>query len=1072
MKTHNLFRYFLLCMTLLLCGTATLYAQAGKQQLVTLKLNNVELKTIISQIEAQTDYLFVYDDDLINSQKKISISVTDARIEDVLPKVLSKSLTFSLSENNIILKETREDSKPVNTTYPLKGVVTNPEGEAVIGATIMIKGKNKGTITGYDGDFELEVSTDDRLIVSFIGYSSQEVRVAGKKSLQISLFDDIELLDEVVVVGYGTLKKGEVTSSIASIKREDFIQGEVSSPLELVKGKVAGLMVSTVNGSDPTKDDGGVQIMLRGVSNLTGNQEPLVVIDGIAGASLSMIAAEDVESIDVLKDGSAAAIYGTRGNNGVIIVTTKKGVGANQGRAVVEYHGYTSYETISNSIDVLSASEFLDLPTTTGGKALTSVTDLGADTDWFQEIYQTPINQNHNLSVRSGDAASNIALTLNYLTQDGILQNSGKEQLKARLAANQSLWDGRLRFFGSAVGTMVTSNYVSPSIYYNSLLVNPTAPIKDETTGSYTYFQDATNPVQEMDEKTTDTKWNRFSLNGKVTVEPIDNLNLSAIGSLERFNSIEGVFATYDYINGDIYNGEVWRNTKYQDLKTLEFVGDYSITVKDSHRIALMAGYSYQEQNYEGFNLYNYDYPTESLSYNSPGLGLALMEGDASIGGYRSSSKLISGFARANYSYLDKYLLSLSVRREGSSKFGDNNKWGTFPAISAGWVISDEEFLKPVKWVDNLKLRVGYGVTGAEPSSSYLSVNQYSYSSPVYSDGEWIWSIAPSMNNNEDLRWETKKEFNVGLDYSVLKGRISGSIDWYNRRTDDLIYTYQVPVPPNLVSDIYANVGSISNAGIEVLVSAIPVRTKDFTWNVSANFSYNQNVVNSLSNEMYQRDYLETGSTGSPIQKTTHIVREGEAIGNFYGWASSSISEDGSQWLDANGDPITMENDDREIIGNGIPSIYTGFNTSIQYKGLDASISLRGAGDFDILNQYRMLHETFMEGGNQNYPTTILNQPYGVDTYIYTAPSYVSYFVEEGDYLKIDNITVGYSFKFNEYVQKLRLYASGSNLYTFTEYTGVDPEVNLLGLSPGIDYIGSLYPSTRTFSLGVQVTLF
>lgn len=386
--------------------------------------------------------------------------------------------------------------------------------------------------------------------------------------------------------------------------------------------------------------------------------------------------------------------------------------------------------------------------------------------------------------------------------------------------------------------------------------------------------------------------------------------------------------------------------------------------------------------------------------------------------------------------------------------------------------MSEEAFLRDIAWIDNLKLRAGYGVTGAEPSTVYLSINRYSYSSPVLSEGSWVWSVGPSINNNPDLRWETKKEFNFGVDYSFFRNRLSGSIDLYNRRTDDLIYTYQVPVPPNLVSDIYANVGSITNSGIEFLVSGIPVQTKDFAWNVSANFSVNRNRVDKLSNEMYQRDFLELGATGAPIQKSTHIVREGEAIGNFFGWKSTSISEDGSTWLDANREAITMENSKREILGNGIPPMFFGLSTAIRYKGFDASISARGVGDFRILNQYRMLHETFMEGGNQNYPQTILNKPYGVDTYVYTAPSYVSYYVEDGDYLKIDNVTIGYTIKFKKYIEKLRFYLSGLNLYTFTGYSGIDPEVNILGLSPGIDEIGSIYPSTRSFSFGVQLNLF
>ena len=1066
----------------LLFGIALLFAtnllgQTLATKKMTFDLQNVPLRSVIIQIEKQTDYLFVFDEQIINVNRLVSIKSNDNTVEHVLKSVLQNTdVAFVIEGRNIVLKKSNTNDKstiniPQALNYTLAGIISDYTGEPIIGATVRIKGTDQGTITDYNGRFSLEVVENNVLHISYIGYTSIDYKIGNKTNIVVQLKEEVKALEEVVVVGYGSLKRGNITSSISSLKREDFLQGDISSPISLVKGKVAGLIINTIGG-DPTKDNGGVQMMLRGVSNLSGNQQPLIVVDGIAGASLTAISPDDVESIDILKDGSAAAIYGTRGNNGVIIVSTKKGVSEGYNKVNIDYHGYISYETIANRIKIFNANDFLSIPETTAGKALNAVTDLQHDTDWFNAIYQTPINHNHNISIRSGDAISNVVLSVNYIEQEGILKRSAKDQLRMRLATNQSVWDGKLRFFGSAVGTIVNSSYVNQSIYYNTLLANPTAAIRDSDTGAYTFFQDANNPVQELNEKSTDTKWNRFSLNGKITFEPIDNLNISTIGSIERFQHIEGVFATYDYFNGDTRNGEVWRNAKFDELKTFELLGDYSFTVNQSHKTTILLGYSYQEHNWEGFNLYNYDYPTELLSYNKPGLGLALKEGNAAMDGYKAKSKLISGFARVNYSFNDKYIASLSVRREGSTKFGVNNKWGTFPSASVGWNISNETFMKDIAWLDNLKARLGYGVTGAEPNNVYLSINRYSYSNPVLSEGSWIWSVGPSINNNPDLRWETKKELNFGIDYSLFNGRFSGSVDMYNRRTNDLIYTYQVPVPPNLVSEIYANVGSITNSGLELLITGIPVQTKNFFWNISTNFSFNKNNLTRLSNEMYHRDFLELGATGAPIQKSTHIVREGEPIGNFFGWKSASISNDGSQWLDVEGNPITMENSKREILGNGIPKFFYGISSAFKYKAFDASFSLRGVGGFQIINQYRMLHETFMEGGNQNYPLTILNKPYGIDAYAYTTPSYVSYYVEDGDYLKIDNISVGHTFTFKKYVEKIRFYISALNLHTFTHYTGIDPEINILGLSPGIDQIGGIYPSTRSISFGVQLSLF
>ena len=1042
-------------------------------QLITLNVSKKTVKEAVELFKEKSGYTFIFEVGDLDTKKIVSVSAEQQSVDDVVKQILSgQDVSFEIKGKNVVVTKKQPDVQKEKSNVVISGIVTDQLHEPLIGVSIAVKSTGTGTLTDLDGRFHIAVPKNSVLQISYVGYRMQEIKVLKDETLKIALSEDTRMIDEVVVIGYGSLKRGSITSSISSLKREDFMQGDVTSAMNLIKGKVAGLIVNNVNGSDPTKDNGGVQMILRGVSNLSGNQQPLVVIDGIAGASLAVVSPDDIESIDILKDGSAAAIYGTRGNNGVIIVTTKKGAGNKKGAVNVEYHGYTTYETIANRIETFDSNDFLKLPETTGGKALNAVTDLEYNTNWFNEIYQTPINQNHNISIRSGDAASNVILTANYLQQAGILKNSSKDQLRMRIAANQSIWEGKLRFYGSMLGTIVNSSYVNPSIYYNTLLVNPTAPIKNSDMGLYTFFQDANNPVQEQNEKNTDTKWNRFSVNGKITFEPIENLNFSAIGSIERFQHIEGVFATYDYFNGETKNGEVWRNSKFDELKTFEGLADYSFTLDDVHKISFLSGYSYQEHNWEGFNLYNYDLPTELLSYNQPNLGLALREGNASMGGYKSRSKLISGFARVNYSLSEKYIASLSIRREGSTKFGANYKWGTFPAVSLGWNISNEPFMRSIHWLDNLKIRTGYGVTGAEPNNPYLSINRYSYSNPVLSEGSWVWSVGPSLNPNRDLRWEKKKELNLGIDYSFINGRIFGNIDLYNRRTDDLLYTYQVPVPPNLVPDIYANVGSITNSGLELWISTIPVQQKNLTWNVSANFSRNKNVLNKLSNEMYQRDFLELGGTGAPIQKTTHIVREGQAIGNLYGWKSTSISEDGSNWLDAEGNIITMENGKREVLGNGIPKFYYGLSSSVNYKGFDASVSLRGVGGFQILNQYRMLHETFMEGGNQNYPKTILNNPYGIDTYTYTAPSYVSYYVENGDYLKIDNITLGYSFKFNKYVERLRFYLSGNNLYTFTKYLGIDPEVNILGLSPGIDQIGNIYPSTRSFSFGIQLSLF
>lgn len=1050
-----------------------LMASPGIEQsdpMITLQVKNQKLSDVITEVKKQAEYHFFYNAELGNV--KVSAQVENVRIEQLLATVLKDTgIDFKVSGRSVWLTKNVSHKPESRKISQIKGRVTDEQGEPLIGVNVISKNDRKiGTVTDLDGNFELKTEQSSPLLFSYVGYVNTEIPADAKSPMSVRLKSSTLNLNEVVVVGYGTQKKYEVTSAITSIKSDDFVKGAVSSPEQLLRGKVAGLSINTTSGNP---SDQGIQIMLRGVSNLSGNQSPLIVIDGIPGGDLAMISPEDIESIDILKDGSAAAIYGTRGTNGVIIVTTKKG-SQSQNKISVDYHGYVSYESISNQIDVFSADEFRRLPETTGGKVLSKMTDGGDQVDWFSRISRNPVSHVHNLSIKGGDARSNFIANVNYRDQNGILRGSDKNQLNARIGANHAVLDDRLRFSVNISNTASNSNYVNAGNYFNSLIVNPTFPVKDKT-GNYTVFQDAANPVQELMERSSDGKSNIFMINGKVTAEPIERLNISVVGGLQRTSGFGGTYATSDYTNGTVKNGEMWRDASSSDLRTIEAMADYNFSVGD-HDVTVLAGYSYQRFVKEGFDMYNYNFPTDMLGYNRPNLGLGLKDGSATMGGNKYQTQLASFFARANYSYKQRYLLSASVRYEGSSKFGPNNKWGVFPAVSAGWRIKEEGFLKDVTWINDLKLRAGYGVTGAEPASPYLSINQYSFGDPILSEGKWIWTVGPYKNANPDLRWETKHEYNVGVDFAFLNNRLNGSVDYYNRTTKDLIYQYNVPVPPNLVSTIWANVGSIRNTGFELLLNGQVVQTKDFSFRLSGNVAYNTNKVLKLSNEMYQRDFLEVGETGHPVQKATHLVKEGQPVGNFWGWNSVGLSADGKSWLvenESGAEGVYGNESDRQVIGNGIPKIFAGLTASLGYKNFDLEISLRGAFMFEILNKYRMLWETFNRGPQFNYPTSVLDKPYGSDNYVSAAPAYVSYYVERGDYGKIDNVCLGYTvpMKSKRYVKNLRFYLSGLNLYTFTGYKGIDPEINLIGLSPGIDNVWNLYPTTRTISFGVQISL-
>ena len=945
-------------------------------------------------------------------------------------------------------------------TLTLKGTVTDSNGNPLIGVAVIEDGTTNGAMTEADGTWTLSAGKNAVITFSCLGYAEQKLPAADAKALlKVVLAEENLMIDGTVVIGYGAIRRSTLANSVTSVRSEDFIQGAVASPLQMLQGKVAGLSVSTASG-DP--NGGGVQMMLRGVSTLMSNQEPLIVIDGIAGGSMNNVTQDDILSVDVLKDGAAAAIYGTQGNNGVILITTKRGMNE---KSSIHYHGYASVESISNKIETFTADEYRTLKDLSGGafKPL----DGGASTDWYSQAFRTAVNHYHNVSMNGGGENANYYANITYNSRQGIIKGSGLDKFNVSVGTNQSFFNKKLKISANLSNIYAKGTQVSEEdAYLAALICNPTLPVYKED-GSYQFFADVMNAARCVNEFREDINWNETAATGKITYSPIEGLTLNAVGGMKLFYHFNGSFATSNFDNTG-KNGMAWRNTSMRLTYNGELYAAYNKRF-GKHDINAVAGYSYYSYDSQSLNTYNYDFPTDQFEYNNMELGLALKDGTATMSSERTMNKLISFFGRVNYSYDEKYIAALSIRGDGSSKFGPNNRWGAFWSASGAWRISQEGFMEDADWLDELKLKFSYGVTGVEPSSPYLSQMTYNYSNPVSMDGKYIWTISPAAVANPDLKWEEKHEYNIGLDFSMFKSRFSGSLDFYLRDTHDLLYSYSVPMPPNLASTIYANVGSISNRGVELTLSGDVVQTRDFNLTISGNVSYNENKILSLSNEHYQRDYMEVGSTGAPVQKTTHLVKEGGAVGDFYGWKSTGIKKNGA-WICEGGTYGTEKA--RQIIGNGIPKINAGLAVQMAYKGFDLAFSLRGAFLYQILNQYRMLRETWQKGQAYNYPKTILEKPYGGQYGISasTSPSYVSYYVEDGDFVKLDNVTFGYNFKFKPDcpVKTLRLYLSGLNLFTFTGYKGIDPEVNFGGLSPGIDY-ETTYPTTSTVSFGVKL---
>jgi TonB-dependent starch-binding outer membrane protein SusC len=957
------------------------------------------------------------------------------------------------------------------------GTVTDESGTPLPGVGVRIKGSNAGAATDATGKYSINIPDGTvTLVFSYIGYTPQEMAVNNRTTLNVRLVAQETSLNAVVVVGYGTQKRERVTTAIASVRSENFVKGAVQDAAQLVRGKVAGLNVITPD-ANPTST---AQINLRGITTLTSGTSPLVLIDGVPG-TLTTVAPEDIESIDVLKDGSAAAIYGTRGTNGVILITTRKVNGETP--ATIDVNSYVTTQKITKRLDFMNAAEYRQL--VAQGKP--GAFDYGADTDWLNEITRTPISQVYNISLRGGSQNTSYIANLNYRSMEGLILRSDNKMLYPRLEVNHRMFGGKLRLNANLSGYQQTffagtdGNSYRGDVYRNGLTYNPTDPVKDEN-GKWTEHTDKTayaNPVSLLMETEGKNQNTNLRTLGTITYSPIKGLDLMLLGSRDQVNSVRGYYESKRHYSTlrDGRNGFASRGTTRSEENLLELTANYQKTIND-HDLTALAGYSWRETSYQDYWMQNWDFPTDDFSYNNMGAGLALARGEAPQNSYQSRNKLIGYFFRINYSFQNKYLLMASIRREGSSKFGQNNKYGNFPAISAGWNIKNENFLQDAKVLSALKLRGGYGITGTEPNSPYMSLNRLNFDTYALVNGQWIQVVNPSTNANPDLRWEKKEESNIGVDYGLWNNRISGSLELYRRVTRDLLMDYSVPTPPYLYNTIRANAASMENKGIEFILNFAAIDKKDLKWNTSVNYSTNRNKLLSLSDKKFQlaAGFFDAGTTEEPIQQPLARIKIGEPIGNFWGFRSVDIDDRG-YWIiegkDGKPKPIAdQQADDKQIIGNGLPKHYLNFNNSLSYKDFDLNVTMRGAFGFQILNTPRMFYAApvMLTRGNllrSAYDNVYGKRPLADDQSL----NYLSYYIEQGDYWKIDNVTIGYNIRLkNIAIKALRVYASGSNLITFTKYSGVDPEVGVTGLTPGVDD-RNRYPATSTFTLGASFTL-
>lgn len=943
----------------------------------------------------------------------------------------------------------------------LSGSITDEAGNPLAGATIHVKGTPKSTASDQNGIFKLNnVKKNEVISIHMIGFTTQEVRYNSETTLNIKMISVAQSLEEAVVVGYGTIDKKELTSAVSTIKQKDMVAGTVS-PLLAIQGKVPGLSVISTNGTDP---NAGISLQLRGVNSVNASQGPLVVIDGVPGGDINSVAKEDIESINVLRDASAAAIYGTRASGGVILITTKR---PQIGKAQVNFTSEYFIETVRKKPEVLSAEKFIEYGLGN---------DLGHKTDWYDEVTNNnPFSHRQVVNISGGSENANVYTTFTKRDATGMAITSKREEIGGRINSSFKFFDGFAELNTNVSYNEAKAFGSNNDIFNMAMVLNPTETPYDVNdvsgfnvlVGGYDYW----NPVAEVKLRSDLKQFKYLLANSTLKLNLTEHLTTSATIGVKN-NSEHGTYyrsaqhrlSRQDGVDG---NASQYYN-KYND-RVFEWTVNYNNRWAD-HAVNAVAGYSYQDFNGQGFSANNSDFPVDGIKENDMGTGSYLVEGRAGMGSWRNPwVKLAAFFGRVNYSYLDRYILTATARYEGSSKFAPKNRWGFFPGLSAGWRISQEPFLRDASFINDLKLRAGYGETGNEGFDAKVASRMYSADTWFLQDGNWFRTYGVMHNQNPDIKWEVKKEYNLGLDFSILENKLSGRIDFYKRKIDDLIYDISVSQPPAIHDKTTMNVGSMQNTGYEFELNYKAVSNEHFTYSTGIVASHNKSTLNTLWGSQTftdRKDFPAPGSPGSALR-----LYPGEDIGRFYIWKFAGFTDDGYwQLYDKDGNIFDVRErsktvGDKAFVGNAIPTLQLSWNNQFSYKNWDASIYMRSWIGHDVFNMINMYYSLPNVKG-QN----VLAEAYDKHKNIKGEKELSDYWLEKGTFLKVDALNIGYSFNNNviKPIKSLRIYATARDLFVFTNYTGLDPEVNINGLEPGFEE-RNVYPKTRTFMMGLQI---
>lgn len=969
-------------------------------------------------------------------------------------------------------------------TKVISGTVTDvADGSPLSGVTVTDNAKLSSTSTNAQGQYTISIPANTKTITfSYIGYQPKTMPVTEANIINVILSSASNNLKDVVVVsvGYGTLDKREVSSAITHISSKDLLPVAANNPLMSLQGKVAGLNITNTANADPNSSP---SIQLRGVSSRSAGLGPLYVVNGVPGGNIDNINQNDIESIDVLKGGAASAIYGTRGSNGVIIITTKKG--SSQSRMF--YDGYASFDYLTNRLENLSADEFI-----ANRVANKQGQDYKAKTDWLKEVTNSPaFAQKHTLQFSGGSAKTNYFASGDYREADGIDLRAHKREYGARLNINHATDDNMFVATLTAAPRFMKTSNADQGNFNNALTLNPTYPIYNQA-GKYNYINTgffSNNPVENANVIKSDAEIKELDINGSLKMNILPSLStMVTISEISR--SAKNMYFSPSTLSSVVQANKITQTNfasqeqREDDQKNIEWTGNYAENF-GKHHLKVLGGYSYSLYNFKRFYAQNYDFPFDTYLWNNLGSGLynggAAGQGQSAVSSTQNGSTLISFFGRMNYDFDNRYILTASLRREGSSKFGANNKWGNFPAVSAAWRLSEEAFLKDkLSWVNELKIRADYGITGNQDFGNYLSLLLYGGAGYFPFNGQYYQVYGPSSNVNPDLSWEKSENFNVGLDFSVLNNRISGSLDYYVRTNKDLLGSYNVPVPPNTQATTFTNVGTMKNSGVELSLTGEVVKGSDFSYDVNFAFAYNRNKFISFSNDVYKggtfQDVAGLPAPGSPgnIQR----IQEGQSIGQFYTLRSAGVNDAGALLVYKKDGSIVQanqaNNDDKQFVGNGLPKFITSMGNTFRYKRFDLGIYLRGTFGYKIFNTTAFYIGTPSSQSDANVLKSAYDSSskYALLKSSATTSIASDYFLENGSFVKIDNVSLGYRQPLTtKYLKSVRLYAAGRNLHTFTKFTGGDPEsVQVNGLTPGVNTSLNYYPSTLQLIFGLQAT--